>query len=140
VREVPGVLSAAVGTMNPPSGWLVEEDRDPVPPGWEERYRLNRPDGGFETTGIRRWQGDCSHPAIGRGLCVAMLNESRCPGILRRRKSAWPKVSFGTARQDEFEIVGVVADSRYKDPNAGRAHGIPAAEQAIVRSSAPSSR
>ena len=135
VREVPGVSSAAVATMNPLSGWFrgvriaIQRSR----PGTREGSRYQH------QPGYRRLFRNHGHPPAGRtivhtprsvGLAACRHSQrDRRPGILRRRESAWPKGEFpGPARP------GRVRDRRRRhryalqgSANAGRAHGIRAA-------------
>ena len=122
VREVPGVSSAAVATMNPLSGWFRGVGiaiRGPVQgPEKDRGISINQvTDGYFETTGIRLLAGRLFTPRDRAGsLRVAILNETAARAFFGAESPLGRKVNFpGQRVQDEFEIVGVVADTRYKD-------------------------
>jgi predicted permease len=122
VRGVPGVSSAAVAIMNPLSGWqrgVKIEIHDPVE-GREKSggISINHvTDGYFETTGVRLLAGRLFTPGDRSGsLRVAILNETAARAFFGDESPLGRKVNFpGQRIQDEFEIVGVVADTRYKD-------------------------
>ena len=122
VHDVPGVSSAAVATMNPLSG----RDRGvriafhgPVQGLEMERgIGINHvTDGYFATTGIRLLAGRLFTPDDRSGsLRVAIVNETAARAFFGAETPLGRKVSFpGQRVQDEFEIVGVVADTRYRD-------------------------
>jgi predicted permease len=122
VREVPGVSSAAVAAMNPLSGWFRGVGiaiHGPVQgPEKDRGVSLNQvSDGYFEATGIRLLAGRLFTPSDRSGsLRVAILNETAARAFFGAETPLGRKVSFpGQRVQDEFEIVGVVADTRYKD-------------------------
>jgi predicted permease len=122
VREVPGVSSAAVAAMNPLSGWFRGVGiaiHGPVQgPEKDRGVSLNQvTDGYFEATGIRLLAGRLFTPSDRSGsLRVALLNETAARAFFGAETPLGRKVSFpGQRVQDEFEIVGVVADTRYKD-------------------------
>ena len=122
VREVPGVSSAAVAAMNPLSGWFRGVRiaiHGPVQgPEKDRGISLNQvTDGYFETTGIRLLAGRLFTPGDRSGsLRVAILNETAARAFFGAETPLGRKVNFpGQRVQDEFEIVGVVADTRYKD-------------------------
>ena len=74
-------------------------------------------DGYFETTGIRLLAGRLFTPRDRSGsLRVAILNETAARAFFGDESPLGRKVNFpGQRVQDEFEIVGVVADTRYQD-------------------------
>jgi predicted permease len=122
VREVPGVSSAAVAAMNPLSGWFRGVRiaiHGPVQgPEKDRGISINQvTDGYFETTGIRLLAGRLFTPRDRSGsLRVAILNETAARAFFGAETPLGRKVNFpGQRVQDEFEIVGVVADTRYKD-------------------------
>jgi predicted permease len=122
VREVPGVSSAAVATMNPLSGWhrgVRIAIHGPVQgPEKDRGVSINQvTDGYFETTGIRLLAGRVFTPRDRSGsLRVVILNETAVRAFFGGESPLGQKVSFpGQRVEDEFEIVGVVADTRYKD-------------------------
>jgi predicted permease len=122
VREVPGVSSASVAAMNPLSGWyrgVSMAIHDPVKgPEKGRGISINQvTDGYFETTGIRLLSGRLFTARDRAGsLRVAILNETATRSSFGSESPLGRKVSFpGQYVQDEFEIVGVVADSRYRD-------------------------
>jgi putative ABC transport system permease protein len=122
VREVPGVSSAAVAAMNPLSGWFRGVRiaiHGPVQgPEKDRGISINQvTDGYFETAGIRLLAGRLFTPRDRSGsLRVAILNETAARTFFGAETPLGRKVNFpGQRVQDEFEIVGVVADARYKD-------------------------
>ena len=122
VRETPGVSSAAVATMNPLSGWFRGVRiaiHGPVQgPEKGRGISLNQvTDGYFETTGIRLLAGRSFTPRDRSGsLRVAILNETAARAFFGDESPLGRKVNFpGQRVQDDFEIVGIVADTRYQD-------------------------
>ena len=122
VQEVPGVTSAAASNMNPLSGWHrgvaikihgavpgTEKDRGIGVNEVSDRY--------FETVGIRLLAGRLFTPRDrSDSLPVAILNETAARTYFGVESPLGRKVSFpGQRIADELEIVGVVADARYKD-------------------------
>jgi predicted permease len=122
VREVPGVSSAAVAAMNPLSGWYRGVGiaiHGPVQgPEKGRGISINQvSDGYFETTGIRLLAGRLFTRRDRAGsLRVAILNETAARAFFGAETPLGRKVNFpGQYVEDEFEIVGVVADTRYRD-------------------------
>jgi putative ABC transport system permease protein len=122
VREAPGVSSAAVATMNPVSGWFRGVRiaiHGPVRgPEKDRGISLNQvSEGYFETTGIRLLAGRSFTPRDRSGsLRVAILNQTAAREFFGDESPLGRQVNFpGQRVQDEFEIVGIVADTRYKD-------------------------
>ena len=122
VREVPGVSSAAVATMNPLSGWFrgvrIAIHGHVHGPEQDRGVHLNQvTDGYFETTGIRLLTGRTFTSRDRSGsLRVAILNETAARAYFSSESPLGRTLNFpGQRVQDEFEIVGVVADTRYKD-------------------------
>jgi predicted permease len=122
VREVPGVSSASVAAMNPLSGWFRGVGiaiHGPVQgPERGRGISINQvTDGYFETTGIRLLAGRVFTPRDRAGsLRVAILNETAARAFFGPETPLGRKVNFpGQYVEDEFEIVGVVADTRYRD-------------------------
>jgi predicted permease len=122
VREVPGVSSASVATMNPLSGWHRGVKIAIHGPGQgaekDRGISINQvTDGYFETTGIRLLAGRLFTPRDRSGsLRVAILNETAARAFFGAETPLGRKVNFpGQRVEDEFEIVGIVADTRYKD-------------------------
>jgi predicted permease len=122
VGEVPGVSSAAVAAMNPLSGWFRGVKiaiHGPVQgPEKDRGISLNQvTDGYFDTTGVRLLAGRLFTPGDRSGsLRVAILNETAARAFFGAEAPLGRKVNFpGQRVQDEFEIVGVVTDTRYKD-------------------------
>ena len=121
VREVPGVSSAARRhePAQPSFAWS-EGIAILGPSGDAEQDRgvsINQvTDGYFETTGIRLLAGRLFTARDRSARCVSRSSTRPPPGHSSAPDAAWPQVNLpGTADQDEFEIVGVVADTRYKD-------------------------
>jgi predicted permease len=122
VREVPGVSSGAVATMNPLSGWyrgVKIAIQGPLKGNEKDRgISINQvTDGYFETTGIRLLAGRLFTPRDRSGsLRVAILNETAARAFFGDESPLGRGVNFpGQRVQDEFEIVGVVSDTRYRD-------------------------
>jgi putative ABC transport system permease protein len=139
VREVPGVSSAAVATMNPLSGWFrgvrIAIHGPAQGPEKDRGISINQvTDGYFETTGIRLMAGRSFTPRDRSGsLRVTILNETAARAFFGVGSPLGRKVNFpGQRVEDEFEIVGVVADTRYRDLRTpdGRMAYVPL-EQAI---------
>jgi predicted permease len=139
VREVPGVSSAAVATMNPLSGWdrgVAIAIHGPVlGPEKDRGIRINQvTDGYFETTGIRPVAGRLFTSRDRSGsMRVAILNETAARAYFGAESPLGRVVNFpGQRVADDFEIVGVVADTRYRDLRTpdGRMAYVPL-EQAI---------
>ena len=139
VHEVPGVSSAAASIMNPLSGWhrgVAIAIRGPVE-GAEKDHGIGInevTDRYFETVGIRLLAGRLFTPRDRSGsLPVVILNETAARAYFGAESPLGRKVSFpGQRVVDELEIVGVVADARYKDLRTpdGRMSYVPL-EQAI---------
>jgi putative ABC transport system permease protein len=139
VHEVPGVTSAAVSNMSPLSGWhrgVAIAIQGPIQVAEKDRgIGLNEvTDRYFETMGIRLVAGRLFTPRDRSGsLPVAILNETAVRAYFGAETPLGRKVSFpGQRVADELEIVGVVADARYKDLRTpdGRMAYVPL-EQAI---------
>ena len=108
--------------MNPLSGWFRGVGiaiHGPVQgPEKGRGISINQvTDGYFETTGIRLLAGRLFTPRDRAGsLRVAILNETAARAFFGAETPLGRKVNFpGQCVEDEFEIVGVVADTRYKD-------------------------
>ena len=140
VREVAGSVVCR-GCDHEPAQRLVpwSEDRDPRSafrvPEKDRGISINQvTDGYFETTGIRLLAGRLFTPRDRSGsLRVAILNETAARAFFGDETPLGRKVNFpGQRVQDEFEIVGVVADTRYQDLRTpdGRMAYVPL-EQAI---------
>jgi predicted permease len=122
VHEVQGVSSASVAAMNPLSGWYRGVGiaiRGPVQgPAKDRGIHINHvTDRYFETTGVRLLAGRLFTPRDRSGsLRVAILNETAARAFFGTESPLGRTVNFpGQWVEDEFEIVGVVADTRYKD-------------------------
>ena len=122
VHEVPGVSSAAASIMNPLIGWHrgvaiaiqgpsqgAEKDRGIGINEVTDRY--------FETMGIRLLAGRLFTPRDRfDSPGVAILNETAARAFFGDETPLGRQVSFpGQRVADQLEIVGVVADARYKD-------------------------
>jgi predicted permease len=123
VQEVPGVSSAAAATMNPlSSGWhrgvkIAIHGQTPGPEK-DRGIGVNQiTDGYFETMGIRLLAGRLFTSRDRSGsLRVAILNETAARAFFGAESPLGRTVNFpGQQIEDEFEIVGVVADARYQD-------------------------
>jgi predicted permease len=122
VHEVPGVSSASVAAMNPLSGWyrgVGISIRGPVQgPAKDRGIHINHvTDRYFETTGVRLLAGRLFTPRdLSGSLRVAILNETAARSFFGIESPLGRTVNFpGQWVEDDFEIVGVVADTRYKD-------------------------
>ena len=122
VQEVPGVTAAAVATMNPLSGrdrGVAIAIHGPAPgPEKDRGIHINQvTDRYFETTGIRLLAGRSFTPQDRSGsLRVAVLNETAARAFFGAEIPLGRKVNFPKQRvEDEFEIIGIVADTRYED-------------------------
>jgi predicted permease len=122
VREVPGVSSASVAAMNPLSGWFRGVGiaiQGPVQgPEKGRGISINQvTDGYFEATGIRLLAGRFFTPRDRAGSPrVAILNETAARAFFGSESPLGRTVNFpGQYVEDEFEIVGVAGDTRYKD-------------------------
>lgn len=122
VHEVPGVSSAAAATMNPLSGWrrgvkIAIHGQTPGPEK-DRGIGVNQvTDGYFETMGIRLLAGRFFTSRDRSGsLRVAILNETAARAFFGAESPIGRTVNFpGQRVEDDFEIVGVVADARYQD-------------------------
>ena len=121
VHQVPGVTSAAVATMNPLLGYdrgVAIAIQGPAPgPETQRGIHINQvTDRYFRTTGIRVLSGRSFTPEDRSGsLRVAILNETAAHAFFGNESPIGRKVNFPKQRvQDEYEIVGVVADARYQ--------------------------
>jgi predicted permease len=122
VHEVPGVSSAAVSNMNPLSGrqrGVKIAIQGPVlGPEKDRGISINEvTDRYFDTMGIRLLSGRLFTPRDRSGsLRVALLNETAARAFFGAESPLGRTVNFpGQRVPDAFEIVGVVADARYKD-------------------------
>jgi predicted permease len=123
VQEVPGVSSAAAATMNPlSSGWhrgvKIAIHGQAQGPEKDRGIGVNQiTDGYFETMGIRLLAGRLFTSRDRSGsLRVAILNETAARAFFGAESPLGRTVNFpGQYIEDEFEIVGVVADARYQD-------------------------
>jgi predicted permease len=122
VRDLPGVSSASVGAMNPLSGWFrgvkIAIHGSTQGPEKDRGISVNQvTDGYFETTGIRLLAGRLFTPRDRSGsLRVAILNHTAARAFFGAESPLGRTVNFpGQWVEDDFEIVGVVADTRYKD-------------------------
>ncbi len=123
VGAMPGVTSAALGTMSPLTGrdrGVKVHVRGGPPPS-------SKPGGGihvntvtagyFETVGIRVLAGrsfsDRDRASAPR---VAILNETAVRAYFPDKNPIGEKVNFpGQPVEDEYEIIGIVRDTRYKN-------------------------
>lgn len=122
VRELPGVASAAAATIHPLSGrdrgvkiaihgpaTGLEKDRGIHINHVTDRY--------FATTGIRLLAGRAFTPRDQSGSPrVAILNETAARAFFGAASPLGRKVNFpGQCIEDDYEIVGIVTDTRYRD-------------------------
>jgi predicted permease len=119
---VPGVEAAAVGTLSP----LVGRDRGArlaiagEVPGPEREFgvRVNQISPGFfATAGIRLLSGRAfTTDDRAASLRVAILNATAARAYFASESPLGRKISFpGQRIEDQYEIIGVVADARYRD-------------------------
>jgi predicted permease len=121
VYLAPGVASAAVATMNPLLGYnrgVAIAIRGPAAGAEQSRgIHLNQvTDRYFQTIGIRVLSGRPFTPEDRAGsLRVAILNETAARTYFGAESPIGRKVNFPKQRiEDEYEIIGVVADARYE--------------------------
>jgi predicted permease len=123
VQAVPGVSSAAAATMNPLSdGWhrgvKIAIHGQALGPEKDRGIGINQvSDGYFATMGIRLVAGRLfTSRDRSDSLRVALLNETAARGFFGAESPLGRTVNFpGQYVEDDFEIVGVVADARYQD-------------------------
>ena len=123
VHQVPGVSAAAVAADMSPLSRNIRGVRiaiDGPTPGPEKNrgIRMNQvTDRYFETTGIRLRAGRSFTPRDQSGsLRVAILNETAARAFFGTESPLGRKVNFPRQRvEDQFEIVGIVADAHYQD-------------------------
>jgi predicted permease len=123
LRQAPGVSSAGVAAgMSPLSGRIrgVKIDIDGPAPGpvKDRGIRINQvTDGYLETVGIRVRAGRSFTPRDRVGSPrVAILNETSARAFFGTESPLGRKVNFpGQRVEDQFEIVGIVADAHYQD-------------------------
>jgi predicted permease len=125
VSALPGVTSAAVATMSPLTGKDrgvnigVDAGSRPVHDWWSKRgIHINHVTAGFfETLGIRVVSGRLftvrDRAASPR---VTILNETAATAYFGGENPIGRKVNFpGQRVEDQYEIVGVVRDTRYEN-------------------------
>jgi predicted permease len=122
MHELPQVSSAAVATIHPLSGRdrgvKIAIQGPAAGPEKDRGIHINQvTDRYFETTGIRLLAGRMFTPRDRSGsLRVAILNETAARALFGAENPLGRKVSFpGQCIQDDYEIVGVVTDTRYRD-------------------------
>jgi predicted permease len=123
VHQVPGVSSAGMASgMSPLSGLIrgvsIRIDGLAAGPEKNRGVRLNHvTDGYFETLGIRILAGRSFTPQDQpASLRVAILNETAARTFFATDSPLGRKLNFpGQRVQDQYEIVGIVADARYQD-------------------------
>ena len=121
VSSLPGVTSAAAGTMSPLSGLdrgvLIDISGEAQRPREERSIHINHVTPGyFSTMGIGLVRGRLFTPTDRAGsLRVAILNETAARAYFGAASPIGRKVNFpGQWVEDEYEIVGTVHDMRYK--------------------------
>ena len=123
LHQVPGVSSAGVAAgMSPLSGLIrgvkIAIDGPAPGPVKDRGIRINQvTDGYFETIGIRLLAGrSFTSRDRSNSLRVAVLNETAARGFFGTESPLGRKVNFpGQRVEDQYEIVGVVANARYQD-------------------------
>jgi predicted permease len=122
VAGMPGVSSAGAGTLSPLTGRdrgvRIQIGRDPAGSRKDPGIHLNQVTAGYmETAGIHLLSGRLFTPYDRAGsLRVLVLNETAARTYFDGVNPLGQKVSFpGQRVQDEYEVVGVVADARYKN-------------------------
>jgi putative ABC transport system permease protein len=122
VGVIPGVISAAAGTMSPLTGRdrgvLLDISGEPQRPRSERSIHINQVTPAyFQTMGMRLLAGRLFAPADrAASLRVAILNETAARAYFGTGNALGRKVTFpGQWVEDEYEIVGVVNDIRYRD-------------------------
>ena len=108
--------------MSPLSGYIrgvgMAIDGPTAGPEKGRGVRLNQvTDRYFETIGVRLLAGRSFTPRDQPGsLRVAILNETAARAFFGTESPLGRKINFpGQRVQDQFEIVGIVADARYQD-------------------------
>jgi predicted permease len=121
VAVLPGVVSTGAGTLSPLSGRdrgvRIRIGRDPSSTRKDLSIHLNQVTAGYlETAGIRPLAGRLFTPYDrAASLRVAILNETAARTYFDGVNPLGQKISFpGQRVQDEYEIVGIVSDTRYK--------------------------
>jgi predicted permease len=119
---MPGVSSAGVGTLSPLTGRdrgvRIKIGRGESSPRQDLSIHLNQVTAGYvEAAGIRLLAGRLfTHYDRAGSLRVAILNETAVRTYFDGVNPLGQKVSFpGQRVQDEYEIVGIVSDTRYKN-------------------------
>ena len=134
VRGLPGVAVASAAYSHPVNpGWTTSfelGDRDPFPPGAgpEANFRPVTP-GYFEGVGIELTRGRTFTPVDGSsGSGAVIINEAFANALFRDAPNTdpigvalWHESWFGDEYPSEFEIVGVVADVKFRGLERGSA-------------------
>jgi predicted permease len=122
VAVLPGVLSAGVGTLSPLSGRdrgvRIQIGRTGSTTRADLSIHLNQVTAGYlETAGIRLLAGRLFTEYDRAGsLRVAILNETAARAYFHDVDPLGQKASFpGQRVQDEYEVVGIVSDTRYRN-------------------------
>jgi predicted permease len=122
VGSLPGVTSVGAATMSPLTGrdWggHIAISGGPRLTGSDRGIHFNHVTPGyFDTMGIRPVKGRLFAPADrAASLRVAILNETAARAYFGAGNPIGRKVNFpGQWVEDEYEIVGIVNDSRYRD-------------------------
>jgi predicted permease len=122
MHELPGVASAAAATMHPLSGrdrGVKIAIQGPAPgPEKDRGIHINQvTDRYFETTGISLLAGRAfTRRDQSNSLRVAILNETAARALFGAANPLGRKINFpGQCIEDDYEIVGIVTDTRYKD-------------------------
>ena len=123
VRAVPDVRSAAMAQITPlgTSSWngkVQVEGMEPRPDGGPLFWFNEVSDGFFETMGVRLLAGRDFAPSDASGAePVAIVNESVAKVLFGDASPLGRKLlrSFGPEVLDARTIIGVVADSKYRD-------------------------
>ena len=122
VSAQPGVTAAAVSTMNPLSGRdrgvRIAIKGDSPAPERDRGIHINHVTARyFETVGIRLLAGRTFTPDDrASSLRVTVLNDTAARTYFRGATAIGRKVNFpGQRVEDEYEVVGVVRDTRYEN-------------------------
>ena len=122
VAGLPGVSGAAIATMSPLSGRdrgvSIAVNGGPALPREVRSIHINHVTAGyFQTLGVTLLKGRTFTPSDrSTSLRVALLNDTAARAYFGEQNPIGRKVNFpGQWVEDEYEIVGVVRDVRYKD-------------------------
>jgi predicted permease len=119
--SLPGVTSAGAATLSPMTRWqrgvsIALAGAPPIARGDRGILVNHVTSGAFDALGVQLVRGRLFTPADRSGsLRVAILNETAARSYFAETDPIGRKVSFpGQDVEDEYQIVGVVRDTRYE--------------------------